>query len=93
MYYLQSRYYSPEWGRFLNADAFVSTGQGLLGNNMFAYCRNNPVKRIDVTGWYDLDCDDVNPIDDEITHDEGYVEIFSRYCELEFQSAQMEEKT
>ncbi|WP_345788534.1 hypothetical protein [Desulfosporosinus hippei] len=21
MYYLQSRYYSPEWGRFINADA------------------------------------------------------------------------
>ena len=37
LYYLQSRYYDPAIGRFLNADAFVSTGQGLLGNNMFAY--------------------------------------------------------
>lgn len=33
-YYLQSRYYDPELGRFLNADVLVSTGQGLLGNNM-----------------------------------------------------------
>ena len=25
LYYLQSRYYDPEIGRFLNADAFAST--------------------------------------------------------------------
>ncbi len=37
-------------GRFINADAFVSTGQGLLGNNMFAYCLNNPVNMLDTTG-------------------------------------------
>jgi RHS repeat-associated protein len=34
LYYLQSRYYNPTWGRFINADALVSTGQGILGNNM-----------------------------------------------------------
>ena len=50
LYYLQSRYYNPEIGRFINADALVSTGQGLLGNNMFAYCLNNPVNYIDVQG-------------------------------------------
>ena len=50
LYYLQSRYYDPELGRFINADALVSTGQGVLGNNMFAYCRNNPVRRKDVSG-------------------------------------------
>ena len=49
-YYLQSRYYDPEIGRFINSDAFVATGQGLLGNNMFAYCGNNPVSRYDPTG-------------------------------------------
>ena len=53
MYYLQSRYYNAKAGRFLNADAFTSTGQGILGNNMFAYCRNNPVQRIDVSGSSD----------------------------------------
>lgn len=37
-------------GRFINADAYTSTGQGLLGNNMFAYCGNNPVNRVDYTG-------------------------------------------
>ena len=50
LYYLQSRYYDPEIGRFFNADAFASTGQGLLGNNMFAYCGNNPVNCGDPTG-------------------------------------------
>ena len=43
LYYLQSRYYDPNIGRFINADALITTGQGLLGNNMFAYCNNNPV--------------------------------------------------
>jgi len=50
LYYLQSRYYNPEIGRFINADALVATGQGLLGNNMFAYCNNNPVNYLDSTG-------------------------------------------
>ena len=50
LYYLQSRYYDPDVGRFINADAFASTGQGILGNNMFAYCLNNPVNMIDPNG-------------------------------------------
>lgn len=37
-------------GRFINADAFAATGQGLLGNNMFAYCNNNPVNYTDFNG-------------------------------------------
>ena len=49
-YYLQSRYYDPETGRFLNADGYVSTGQDMTGNNMFAYCGNNPVNRFDPNG-------------------------------------------
>ena len=50
LYYLQSRYYNPKWGRFLNADGYVSTGTGLLGYNMYAYCDNNPVMGYDPTG-------------------------------------------
>lgn len=50
MYYLQSRYYNPALGRFLNADAFVATGQGLLGNNTFVYCNNNSVICVDYSG-------------------------------------------
>ena len=47
---MQSRYYDPELGRFINADAYASTGQGVLGNNMFAYCCNSPVSRHDPGG-------------------------------------------
>ncbi len=50
LYYLQSRYYDPELGRFISADGFTSTGQGFIGNNMFAYCGNNPVISADFTG-------------------------------------------
>ena len=38
LYYLQSRYYDANICRFINPDKFVSTGQGLTGYNMFAYC-------------------------------------------------------
>ena len=50
LYYLQSRYYDPQVGRFINADSYVSTGQGFGGNNMYLYCLNNPVNFIDVLG-------------------------------------------
>ena len=54
-YYLQSRYYDPEICRFINADNYPTTGQGLTGNNMFAYCGNNPVIRTDAQGeWWHL---------------------------------------
>ena len=49
-YYLQSRYYNPEVGRFISADVLLSTGQGVLGHNAYAYCLNNPVNMIDYSG-------------------------------------------
>ena len=50
LYYLQSRYYDPVTCRFINADVLLSTGQGVLGYNMFAYCNNNPAGRKDTQG-------------------------------------------
>ena len=50
-YYLQSRYYDPSTCRFINADGYTRTGQGILGNNMFAYCNNNPVLYLDSAGY------------------------------------------
>ena len=50
LYYLNSRYYNPEWGRFVNADRFISTDTGLLGFNMYAYCNNEPILRKDYSG-------------------------------------------
>ena len=47
---MSTRYYNPALGRFINADAFAATGQGILGNNMFCYCENNPVMTCDPSG-------------------------------------------
>ena len=52
-YYLQSRYYDPEIGRFINADSYASTdATGLLSANMFAYCENDPVNGSDPNGEF-----------------------------------------
>ncbi len=61
LYYLLTRYYDPVTRRFINADGYVSTGQGFTGFNMFAYCGNNPVNRVDYSGshWYLLWIDDL----------------------------------
>ena len=50
LYYLMTRYYDPEVGRFLSADVYLSTGQGVLGNNRFAYCNNDPILFYDSDG-------------------------------------------
>ena len=52
LYYLNSRYYDPAMRRFVNADGYVSTGQDETGYNMFAYCGNNPVNRVDPNGQF-----------------------------------------
>ncbi len=49
LYYLQSRYYNPEWGRFLNADSVIDQSS-VIGANLFVYCLNNPVNMTDETG-------------------------------------------
>ena len=49
LYYLQSRYYNPTYGRFINADSIMKIGN-VLGANIFAYCENNPVNFADYDG-------------------------------------------
>ena len=52
LYYLQSRYYNPEIGRFINADKQIN--DDILGNNLFPYCGNSPITRVDNSGkaWW-----------------------------------------
>ena len=52
LYYLQSRYYDPATRQFVNADSYSSTGQGLIGHNMFAYCNGNPIQNSDPNGKF-----------------------------------------
>lgn len=51
-YYLQSRYYNPEWCRFISPDCLFIAGDALTGSNMYAYCNNDPVSNIDPSGMY-----------------------------------------
>ena len=50
LFYVGSRYYDPQIGRWLNADDGIDAGAGLIGTNLFAYCANNPVMYMDQTG-------------------------------------------
>ena len=69
-YYLQSRYYDPEVKRFINADGLISTGTGVMGYNMYAYCNNNSVNLVDPSGmcssigvgsnYQKIDCKSIN---------------------------------
>ena len=56
LYYLQSRYYNPQWGRFLNADEidYLGADGSLLSYNLYAFCMNNPVNRYEINGNWSL---------------------------------------
>ena len=55
LYYLQTRYYDPYVGRFINADdpSYLGAGDELLSYNLFSYCFDNPVMGYDPTGTWD----------------------------------------
>ena len=55
LYYLQSRYYDPSIGSFLNPDpnmdfSLFDFAAGIIGSNVYTYCANNPVAYCDHTG-------------------------------------------
>ncbi|NCB94635.1 MAG: RHS repeat-associated core domain-containing protein, partial [Clostridia bacterium] len=53
LYYLNSRYYDPEVGRFVSADDLAvldGANDHIIENNLFAYCLNNPVNMSDDDG-------------------------------------------
>lgn len=56
LYYINSRYYSPEFGRFISADTtgVLGVSEDLHEKNLYAYCDNNPVTRADSSGaaWH-----------------------------------------
>lgn len=50
LYYLQSRYYDPETGRFVNADVIIGSNGDQISNNLYNYCSNNFVLVSDPSG-------------------------------------------
>lgn len=50
-YYLSSRYFNPEIGRFINADGLLGEVGDIFSTNMYAYCSNNPVRYVDPSGF------------------------------------------
>ena len=55
-YYLNSRYYNPTWGRFINADVISFLGaNGIISYNLFTYCEDNPVVGYDPDGTVNID--------------------------------------
>ena len=54
LYYLNSRYYDPSVGRFINADSieFVDKASNSTENNLYTYCRNSSPNYIDNIGYY-----------------------------------------
>ncbi|GGA59604.1 hypothetical protein GCM10007416_35760 [Kroppenstedtia guangzhouensis] len=52
LYYLQSRYYSPETGRFLTRDSFEGFEDEQLSLNRYTYVENNPVNFTDPDGLW-----------------------------------------
>lgn len=50
LYYLNSRYYDPAVGRFINADEVLGANKDLLAYNLYACCSNNPVNFSDPSG-------------------------------------------
>ena len=54
-YYVSSRYYDPEIGRFISpdtTDVLTATPMALTDKNLYAYCDNNPVMREDKGGQF-----------------------------------------
>ena len=50
LYWLTTRHYDPKVGRFLTQDSFdYLDHENLGGLNLYAYCLNNPVNRVDLT--------------------------------------------
>ena len=50
LYYLNSRYYSPKMGRFINCDGLIETSDLCCSYNLYTYCINSPIGTRDNIG-------------------------------------------
>ena len=76
LYYLISRYYDPIIGRFVSTDNSVGGFGNLYDNNLFVYCSDNPINRMDPFGhfwkevreWVSNTCKDICKAVNKIVH-------------------------
>ncbi len=53
LYYLESRYYNPEIGRFISPDSVdYLSNEVVNGINLYSYCGNDPVNKYDSSGHF-----------------------------------------
>ena len=55
LYFLKTRYYDPETGRFISPDSIeYADPDSINGLNLYSYCANNPVSNVDPNGndWW-----------------------------------------
>lgn len=50
LYYLNSRYYNPNWGRFMNVDGKLLGNGDIISINLYVYTSNRPINMIDSNG-------------------------------------------
>ena len=54
LYYLNKRYYNPEFGRFINEDGLVEKNKDVISYNLYAYGKNNYINNCDPDGNFSM---------------------------------------
>lgn len=54
LYYLNTRYYNPEFGRFISADGIIAFDDVSISTNLYTYVSNNPIMFSDPMGMFKL---------------------------------------